>query len=148
MMRQFDDPDQAVSWAAILIFFGALFPVISLLSLLFSSPVALTRLPNLLFYGAVAAQVVGAAFLLKQRRGVGVVGSLARLWAGKEAVAKALGVGFSGYSYREIEIVNARSGAPVVAITGELAEWASQLGVRRWHLSLSDTKEMAFAVAL
>ncbi len=68
MMRQFDDPDQAVSWSAILIFFGALFPVISLLSLLFSSPVALTRLPNLLFYGAVAAQVVGAAFLLKQRR--------------------------------------------------------------------------------
>ena len=83
-----------------------------------------------------------------ERRGVGRVGYLARRWAGKEAVAKALGVGFSGYSYREIEIVNARSGAPVVSITGELAQWASQLGVRRWHLSLSDTKEMAFAVAL
>jgi holo-[acyl-carrier protein] synthase len=83
-----------------------------------------------------------------ERRGVGRVGYLARRWAGKEAVAKALGVGFSGYSYREIEIVNARSGAPVVSITGELAEWASQLGVVRWHLSLSDTKDTAFAVAL
>ena len=34
MMRQFDHPDQAVSWAAILIFFGALFPALALLSLL------------------------------------------------------------------------------------------------------------------
>jgi hypothetical protein len=68
MMRQFDDPDQAVSWAAILIFFSALRPVIQLLSVLFSSPSALTRIPTLLYFGAVAAAVVGAAFMLKQRR--------------------------------------------------------------------------------
>ena len=83
-----------------------------------------------------------------ERRGVGRVAYLARRWAAKEATAKALGVGFSGYSYREIEVANAPSGAPVVAVHGEVAEWASQLGVVRWHLSLSDTKEMAFAVAL
>ena len=83
-----------------------------------------------------------------ERRGVGRVGYLARRWAGKEAVAKALGVGFSGYAYTEIEVVNAPSGAPVVALGGELSEWASQLGVRRWHLSLSDTKETAYAMAI
>jgi holo-[acyl-carrier protein] synthase len=83
-----------------------------------------------------------------ERRGVGRVAYLARRWAGKEAVSKALGVGFSGYSYKEIEIVNAGSGAPVVALHDEVAEWASSLGIIRWHLSLSDTKEMAFATAL
>lgn len=83
-----------------------------------------------------------------ERRGAGRIAYLARRWAGKEAVAKALGVGFSGYPYHEIEIVNAPSGAPVVAVRHELAEWAHQLGVLRWHLSLSDTKELAMATAL
>ena len=83
-----------------------------------------------------------------ERRGIGWVGYLARRWAGKEAVSKALGVGFSGYSYREIEIVNAGSGAPVVALHGEVAEWGHELGIIRWHLSLSDTKDIAFATAL
>jgi hypothetical protein len=68
MMRQFDDPDQAVSWAAVLIFFGALFPVLTLIAILFRAPADLLRPFNLLFFGTVAAQVVGAAFLLKQRR--------------------------------------------------------------------------------
>jgi holo-[acyl-carrier protein] synthase len=81
-------------------------------------------------------------------RGAGRVAYLARRWAGKEAVAKALGVGFSGYPYHEIEIVNAPSGAPVVAVRDELAEWAHQLGVLRWHLSLSDTRELAMATAI
>ncbi|HKE99158.1 MAG TPA: holo-ACP synthase [Actinomycetes bacterium] len=81
-------------------------------------------------------------------RGNGRVAYLARRWAGKEAVAKALGVGFSGYPYHEIEIVNAPSGAPVVGVNGELAEWAHQLGVLRWHLSLSDTRDLAMATAL
>jgi holo-[acyl-carrier protein] synthase len=82
------------------------------------------------------------------RRGSGQTAYLARRWAAKEATSKALGVGFSGYSYHEIEIANAPSGAPVIALRGELAEWASQLGVVRWHLTLSDTRELAFATAL
>ncbi|HZD72867.1 MAG TPA: holo-ACP synthase [Actinomycetota bacterium] len=82
------------------------------------------------------------------RRGVGAVTYLARRWAAKEAVSKALGVGFSGFSYTEIEVVNLRSGAPTVAVYGEVGEWADQLGVVRWHLSLSDTDELAFATAV
>jgi uncharacterized membrane protein len=68
MMRQFDDPDQAVSWAAVLIFIGAIWPVAALLQDLFSGSVAFTDLFYLLFFGSVVGQVVGAAFLLKQRR--------------------------------------------------------------------------------
>jgi holo-[acyl-carrier protein] synthase len=36
------------------------------------------------------------------RRGVGEVAYLAKRWAAKEATSKALGVGFSGFSYTEI----------------------------------------------
>ena len=82
------------------------------------------------------------------RRGVGAVAYLAKRWAAKEAVSKALGVGFSGFTYTEIQVVNLPSGAPSVELAGELAGWAHQLGVLRWHLSLSDTREMAFATAL
>ncbi len=79
------------------------------------------------------------------RRGVGAAAYLAKRWAAKEAVSKALGVGFSGFAYTEIEILNQRSGAPSVSLSGELAGWAAALGVTGWHLSLSDTDELAFA---
>jgi holo-[acyl-carrier protein] synthase len=80
-----------------------------------------------------------------RRRGVGEVAYLAKRWAAKEAVSKALGVGFSGFSYTEIEVTNLPSGAPTVRLSGELAWWAHQLGALRWHLTLSDTKDVAFA---
>jgi holo-[acyl-carrier protein] synthase len=76
---------------------------------------------------------------------VGAVAYLAKRWAAKEAVSKALGVGFSGFAYTDIEVLNLRSGAPSVNVRGELADWARALGVLRWHLSLSDTQELAFA---
>ncbi len=82
------------------------------------------------------------------RRGVGSVAYLAKRWAAKEATSKALGVGFSGFSYLEIEVVNLPSGAPTVRVGGELADWAHQLGAVRWHLSLSDTRELAFATVI
>lgn len=79
------------------------------------------------------------------QRGMGAVAYLAKRWAAKEAISKALGVGFSGFSYTDIEVVNQRSGAPSVSVRGELADWARALGVTGWHLSLSDTDELAFA---
>jgi holo-[acyl-carrier protein] synthase len=82
------------------------------------------------------------------RRGVGEVAYLAKRWAAKEATSKALGVGFSGFSYTEIEVTNLPSGAPTIRLSGELADWAHQLGALRWHLTLSDTKEVAFATVV
>lgn len=82
------------------------------------------------------------------RRGAGETAYYAKRWAAKEAVSKALGVGFSGYSYREIEVGNLPSGAPTALLHGELAGWAAGLGVDRWHLSLSDTDDLALATAI
>jgi holo-[acyl-carrier protein] synthase len=70
------------------------------------------------------------------RRGVG------------EVASKALGVGFSGFSYTEIEVTNLPSGAPTIKLSGELADWAHLLGALRWHLTLSDTRDTAFASVL
>jgi holo-[acyl-carrier protein] synthase len=82
------------------------------------------------------------------RRGVGEVAHLARRGAAKEATSKALGVGFSGFSYTEIEVSNLPSGAPTVKLSGELAAWAHQLGALRWHLTLSDTNDVAVAAVV
>jgi holo-[acyl-carrier protein] synthase len=79
------------------------------------------------------------------RRGAGAVAYLARRWAAKEAAAKALGVGFSGFRYPEIEVGNLRSGAPTLLVSGEFGSWAGVLGVRAWHVSLSDTQDLALA---
>ena len=59
---------------------------------------------------------------------------------------QALGVGFSGFAYTEIEVLPALD--PGVKLTGELAGRAHLLGALRWHLSLSDTKDTAFASVL
>jgi holo-[acyl-carrier protein] synthase len=82
------------------------------------------------------------------RRGVGEVAYLAKRWAAKEATSKALGVGFSGFSYTEIEVTNLPSGAPTISLSGELNDWAHLLGALRWHLSLSDTSDLAFATVV
>jgi holo-[acyl-carrier protein] synthase len=82
------------------------------------------------------------------RRGVGEVAYLAKRWAAKEATSKALGVGFSGFAYTEIEVTNLPSGAPTIKLTGELADWAHLLGALRWHLTLSDTRDTAYASVL
>jgi holo-[acyl-carrier protein] synthase len=82
------------------------------------------------------------------RRGAGAAAYLAKRWAAKEAVSKALGVGFSGFRYTDLEVTNHPSGAPSITLSGELADWARELGVTRWHLSLSDTRDTAVAAVV
>jgi holo-[acyl-carrier protein] synthase len=82
------------------------------------------------------------------RRGVGAAAYLAKRWAAKEAVSKALGVGFSGFRYTDLEVTNHPSGAPSIALNGELADWARELGVTSWHLSLSATRDTAVAAVV
>lgn len=82
------------------------------------------------------------------RRGAGAVAYLAKRWAAKEAASKALGVGFSGFAYPEIEVVNLRSGAPSLVLSGEFAAWAAHRGVTGWQVSLSDTRTTAYASVL
>jgi holo-[acyl-carrier protein] synthase len=86
--------------------------------------------------------------LSAKRRGAGEVAYLAKRWAAKEAASKALGVGFSGLRYTDIEVRNLPSGAPSLRLAGEVAEWARALGVERWHVSLTDTDRDASAIVI
>src|SRR5688500_1149132 len=57
-------------------------------------------------------------------------------FAGKEAVAKALGTGFAGeITWRGIEILRRDSGAPYVQLSEEVLEFAARLGVTEWLIS-------------
>ncbi len=70
-------------------------------------------------------------------------------FAGKEAVAKALGTGFSeGIVPGDIEILRRDNGAPYVRLHGKALEWARGHQVARIHISLTDTEEYAAAYAV
>lgn len=87
----------------------------------------------------------------------GRVLSLAARLAAKEATLKALGSALEtagqpvppGWTYREAEVVSAPGTPPRLALHGTLAATAEQLGIRRWHLSLSHdaAAALAFVVA-
>ena len=74
---------------------------------------------------------------------------LAARWAAKEAVAKALGTGFSqGVTWKSICVAHAPNGEPLVLLTGTAQKLAKSLGVNKIWLSLSHTREYAAAVAV
>jgi holo-[acyl-carrier protein] synthase len=59
-------------------------------------------------------------------------------FAGKEAVAKALGTGFaSEITWRNIEILRHPSGAPYVRLSSEALAYAISLGITDWLISIS-----------
>ena len=71
---------------------------------------------------------------------------LAKRWAGKEALSKALGTGIAkGVSFKHIEISSLGSGQPVLNLTHKALEIATSLGASQWHISLSD--EVSYATA-
>ncbi len=73
---------------------------------------------------------------------------LAMRFAGKEAIAKALGTGLRGIGWREMEILTTQQGYPVVSLYGRAAAHADQLHLSFWSLSLSHCPTFAIAVAL
>lgn len=75
----------------------------------------------------------------------GRAASLAARWAAKEAVSKALGSGWEGIEWTEIEIVRTPQGQPGVVLHGAARALADRLGLQQWVVSLSHTA--AYAVA-
>lgn len=69
-------------------------------------------------------------------------------FAAKEAVLKALGTGFRGMRFRDVEVVRDESGRPVPVLHGRAAEVAAERGVVELHLSLSFTHTTAVASAV
>lgn len=75
------------------------------------------------------------------------IGFLAKRFAAKEAVAKALGTGFRphGVLLTDIEVFNDLLGKPQLHFTGGAEREMNRLGVEESQLSLSDEKEFALA---
>jgi holo-[acyl-carrier protein] synthase len=69
-------------------------------------------------------------------------------FAAKEAVLKALGTGFSGITFRDVEVLRDERGRPTPRLSGRAAEAAEAAGVVELHLSLSFTHSTAVASAV
>lgn len=69
-------------------------------------------------------------------------------FAGKEAVAKVFGTGFSGCLPGEIEILRDEKGAPYVKLYGGAREIAEDLGITSIKISITNTSDLAVAFAV
>ncbi|WP_188459743.1 holo-ACP synthase [Kangiella profundi] len=78
------------------------------------------------------------------------VNYLAKRFAAKEAISKALGTGMRhGIDFVQLVITNDEIGKPQVRLEGKAKDWAQQQSITTIHLSISDEKKhaVAFAVA-
>ena len=77
--------------------------------------------------------------------------TFAKRYAAKEAFSKALGTGIGTLEFKDIEVVNLPSGAPMIRLSDKgqkiLTEKTQSSNVRV-HLSLSDEREMALAFVI
>ncbi|MDO9557443.1 MAG: holo-ACP synthase [Coriobacteriia bacterium] len=69
-------------------------------------------------------------------------------FAAKEAVLKALGTGFAGMRFADVEVLRDEYGRPIPRLQGRAAEVAVERGVIEMHLSLSFTHTTAVASAV
>ncbi|MEM9243073.1 MAG: holo-ACP synthase [Pseudomonadota bacterium] len=75
---------------------------------------------------------------------------LAKRFAAKEAISKALGTGMrQGVCWHDIAIINDSHGKPHVRLHGQAQAIAERQKINQWHLSLSDEKDyvIAFVIA-
>ena len=84
------------------------------------------------------------------RRPLTVAGTLAKRFAAKEAFSKAVGTGFkAGVFMKDIGVVNAKSGAPTLALTGGAAARLAAITPDGYeaivHLTLTDDHPWAQA---
>jgi len=77
-----------------------------------------------------------------------IAAELAARFAAKEACSKALGTGIGPVSWKEMEVLNERSGKPILRLSGRAAQIAGFLGYTTWSVSMTHSKEMASAVVV
>jgi holo-[acyl-carrier protein] synthase len=78
----------------------------------------------------------------------GKVESLAARYAAKEAAAKALGTGFRGFGFIDIEIQRGPQGEPALVFLGPALILAEQQGWREWSVSMSHSQDYATAIVV
>jgi holo-[acyl-carrier protein] synthase len=93
-----------------------------------------------------------ARILSERERSRGIVYTprdLAKAFAAKEAISKALGTGMrGGVSFKDMVILRDALGAPSVELTGVAAQRLHSLGGQRVWLSLADESHYAVAYAI
>ncbi len=74
---------------------------------------------------------------------------LAKRFAAKEAISKALGTGMrQGIDFVQLVISNDEIGKPQVTLEGKALTWSQQNKITKIHLSISDEKKHAVAFAI
>ncbi len=74
--------------------------------------------------------------------------SASGLFAAKEAVSKALGTGFSGFSHTDIEIIHNSLGKPEVSLSKNANLVLRSIGGGKVHVSISHDGDYAAAFAV
>lgn len=72
----------------------------------------------------------------------------AGIWAAKEAVSKALGTGFVGFTAKDIEIRHNESGAPQIVLYNGAKTRSEWIHVKNIYISISHEQEQALAFAV
>lgn len=71
---------------------------------------------------------------------------LAKRFAGKEAVAKALGIGIAkGIAFKHISITNNELGQPMVSYLDAALQYIIQNNIKQTFISLADERDFALA---
>ncbi len=74
---------------------------------------------------------------------------LAKRFAAKEAVVKAVGSGIgNGFGWQHMQVEHDKLGRPLLQPLGELSQWCKTNQILGVHISISDEKEYAIAYAL
>ena len=74
---------------------------------------------------------------------------LAKRWAFKEALAKALGTGIAqGISFKQLILRHDDLGKPMASLTGAALARADSLGISDWQVSISDERHYAVAFVI
>ncbi len=81
-------------------------------------------------------------------KGKGAAQTMAGIFAAKEALVKALGIGLTGGQLSDICVLHDKLGAPYYDLRGEYAAHAAQRHITNLHLSISHDGGVAAAVAI
>jgi len=74
--------------------------------------------------------------------------TIAANFSAKEAVTKVFGTGFRGFGLKDIEILRNDLGRPYINLYGQAKEIEKQMGINKWHITVSHTKSMVSVVVL
>lgn len=97
---------------------------------------------------AFVRRIYTPAEIARTEAGVARTARLAARFAAKEAVMKALGVGWRALAWRDIEITSDPTGRPVVRLHGAARRLAEERGIRCVLVALSHTHTHAVANAV